>query len=348
MKVFSFKFLLSALLIASALPSSAADNPSIASLISYQGADRQQKLIAGAKKEGTLSIYTSISSEASQKLRTGFEEKYGIKVKLWRAGDRAVLQKIVSEGKTSLAGFDIVNIGSLEMEMLYREKALQAVKSPLANKLIPGAVAPHQQWVSTFVNVVVQAYNTDKVNKADMPKTYQDLLDSKWKGRLGIEATEQEWFYALVNNMGEEKGLKYFRELVANNSPSIRNGHSLLANLVVAGEVPLGLTVYNHSVLSAKRKGAPIDYVVLEPAIAVSFSMGISSKPKNPHAAVLFYEYMLTDGQKIFADIDYVPTNMEVDSPFRNTKYQMVDKARFLDEFDKWNELWEDVMVQRK
>ncbi|MDB5761669.1 MAG: transporter substrate-binding protein [Herminiimonas sp.] len=348
MYIIRLKFLLSILLIASAVPAWAADNPSIASLVSYQGADRQQRLIAGAKKEGSLSVYTSISSAAAQKLKADFEQKYGIKIKLWRAGDRAVLQKIVSESKTSLAGVDVVNIGSLEMEMLHREKVLQPVKSPYASKLIAGAVAPHNEWVSTFVNVVVLGYNTDKVKKADLPKTYQDLLDPKWKGRLGIEATDQEWFYAIVKNMGEEKGLKYFRDLVATNGLSVRNGHSLLGNLIVAGEVPLGLTVYNHTIISAKRKGAPVDYAVLDPAIAVSFSMGISNRPANPYAALLFYEYMLTDGQKVFAEIDYVPTNKEVDTPFRNTNYQMVDKARFLDEFNKWNDLWEDVIVQRK
>jgi iron(III) transport system substrate-binding protein len=348
MNTFCLKSLLSLFLITSVLPALGSDNQSIASLVSYQGPDRQQRLIAGAKKEGALSVYTSISGPVANKLKADFEEKYGLKIKLWRAGDRAVLQKIVTEHKTTLAGFDVVNIGSLEMEMLQREKTLQPVKSPYASTLIPGAVAPHNQWVATFVNVVVQAYNTDKVKKSDMPKTYQDLLDPKWKGRLGIEATDQEWFYAIVKNMGEEKGLKYFRDLAATNGLSVRNGHSLLNNLVVAGEVPLGITVYGHSVISAQKKGAPIDYVVLEPAIAVSFSMGISSKPTNPHAAVLFYEYMLTDGQKVFADMDYAPTNKKVETPFKNINYQLVDKARFLDEFNHWNGLWEDIIVQRK
>jgi len=334
--------------ISPASPALAADGPSISSLLAYQGADRQERLLEGAKKEGTLTVYTSIANAVAQKLRADFESKYGIKVNLWRAGDRSVLQRMVSENKAGRANVDVVNIGSLEMEMLHREKILQPVKSPLHDALIEGAVAPHHEWVSTFVNIVVQAYNTGKVDKQDLPKTYKDLLDPRWKGKLGIEATDEEWFSSIVRSMGEEAGLKYFRDLVATNGVSVRNGHSLLANLVAAGEVPFGMTVYSHSVLSAQKKGAPINYVLLDPAVAVSFSMGISTQPTHPHAALLFYEYMLTDGQKVFADMNYVPTRKDIETPFSNVKYLMVDKAQFLDEFDKWSGLWEDIIVKRQ
>jgi iron(III) transport system substrate-binding protein len=337
-----------AILLASVQPALAVDTPRISDLASYQGADRTQRLVAGAKKEGAVSVYTSISSAVAQKLQEDFEKKYGVKVKLWRAGDRTVLQKIVSESKSSASGFDVVNIGSLEMEMLHREKLLQPIKTPLADKLTPGSITAHQDWVSTFVNPVVLAYNTDKIKKADLPKTYHDLLNPRWKGKLGIEATDQEWFYAVARDMGQEKGLKFFRDLKSSNGLSVRNGHSLLSNLVVAGEVPVGLTVYLHSVVSAKKKGAPIDWTVLEPVVGSSFSMGISNNPTNPNAALLFYEYMLTDGQKIFADMDYLPTNKDIDTSFRNIKYLSVDKSKFLDDFNKWDGLWEQTVVQGK
>jgi len=330
-----------------AFPAMAAQPPSIQSLLDSQKGDRQE-LIEQAQKEGTLTVYTSIANAVAQKLKADFEEKYDVKVNLWRAGDRSILQRLSSEAQAGKPGADIVNMGTLEMEMLHRDKMLQPVSSPLQDGLIAGSIAPHKEWVSTFVNPVVQAYNTGIIRKEDLPQSYKDLLDPKWKGKLGIEATDEEWFSSVVNSMGEEAGLKYFRDLVAGNGLSVRNGHSLLNNLVAAGEVPLGLTVYGHSVISAQKKGAPIDYVLLQPRVAVSFSMGVAAKPRHPHAALLFYEYMLTDGQQVFAQSNYVPTRKNIETPFSNVEFTIVDKAEFLDEFDKWNELWQEIIVKRQ
>lgn len=326
----------------------AAEPPSIQALLDDHRGDRRQHLIEEARKEGTLTVYTSIANAVAQKLRTDFEEKYGVKVNLWRAGDRSILQRLGSETQAGRPAADIVNMGSLEMEMLHREKMLQPLESPLHEGLIAGAVAPHKEWVSTFVNPVVQAYNTEKIGKDELPGSYKDLLDPRWKDKLGIEATDEEWFSSVVNSMGEEAGLKYFRDLVAGNGLSVRNGHSLLNNLVGAGEVPMGLTVYGHSVITAQKKGAPIDYILLQPRVAVSFSMGIAAKPRHPHAALLFYEYMLTDGQRIFAQSNYVPTRKDIETPFSGVEFTIVDKAEFLDEFEKWHELWQDIIVKRQ
>jgi iron(III) transport system substrate-binding protein len=326
----------------------AAEPSPIPALAAYSGADRQAKLIAAAKKEGSVTFYTSITNEIVQKLMADFEGKYGVKVKLWRSGDGVVLQRILSERNAGRPQVDAVNIGSAEMEMAHREKVLQSFKSPVQDNLIAGAVGSNNEYTATFVNVMLQAYNTNTVKKEELPKTYQDLLNPRWQGRLGIEATDEEWFYEVITQMGEEKGLRYFRDLVAANKPSLRTGHSLLGNLVASGEVPLGLTVYAHTVLAAQKKGAPINYVLLEPAIGVSFSMGLSNLAPHPNAALLFYEYMLTDGQKIIADLDYTPTNKSIDSPFKNSHYVMTNQSRFLDQYDKWEKLWNDIVVKQK
>ncbi|RXZ36799.1 extracellular solute-binding protein [Oxalobacteraceae bacterium CAVE-383] len=350
---FNLKSIAAALTVAIAASASAAfaadaaPASPIPGMAAYKGADRQQKLVAAAQKEGSVTLYTSITNEIAQKLIADFDAKYGIKVKLWRSGDGVVLQRMMSERAAGHPAFDAVNIGSVEMEMAHREKLLQSFKSPAQDNLVPGAVGSNNEYAATFVNLMLQAYNTNAVKKEELPKSYADLLDPRWKGRLGIEATDEEWFYAMVTHMGEEKGLKYFRDLVATNKPSLRTGHSLLGNLVASGEVPLGLTVYAHTVLAAKKKGAPIDYVLLDPAIGVSFSMGLSNLAPHPNAALLFYEYMLGDGQKIIADLDYTPTNKNIDTPFRNTKYLLTNQPKFLDQYDKWEKLWNDIMVKR-
>lgn len=325
-----------------------AQSTQVANVASYEGADRQQRLMAEAKNEGSLTIYTSMTPANLDVLRADFEKKYGIKVNVWRAGDDKVVQRILTETKAGKAGFDLVHVKCLEMEELHRENTLQQVKSPYINSLIPTAVPPHREWVATFMNLVVMAYNTDKVKKAELPKTYQDLLDPRWKGRLGVEANDQEWFYAVIKDMGTEKGLKYFGDLVTTNSLSVRTGHSLLNNLVVSGDVPLALTVYGHMPILAKQKGAPIDWFSLEPTIAMSFGVGLSRKAPHPSAAILFYDYMISDGQKLLSQMHYVPTNKETDSSFKNIPFKVVDNAIFLDEYEKWNTLFENIVRKAK
>ncbi|RXZ33833.1 extracellular solute-binding protein [Oxalobacteraceae bacterium CAVE-383] len=314
----------------------------------YDGADRQQRLVAAAQKEGSLTLYTSIAAPNIALLRADFEKKYGVKLNVWRAGDEKVVQRIMAETKAGHAGLDLVHVNSLQMEELHREGILQEVKSPYLSNLVPRALAPHREFVATRISPVVMAYNTDKVRKADLPKTYQDLLDPKWKGRLGIEANDQQWFYGVVSDMGTEKGLQYFRDLVASNGLSVRTGHSLLNNMVVSGEVPLALTLQGHIPVTAKEKGAAIDWFTLKPVIAVSYAEGLSKKAVHPAAAILFYDYMITDAQPILAKLNYIPVDKNIDSIFGNIAYAMIDDATFLDGFNKWDGLWQNIVLKPK
>src|SRR5207302_1734245 len=161
-------------------------------------------------------------------------------------------------------------------------------------KLLEGALRPHRGWIATYLSFWVQAYNTRLVRKDELPRRYEDLLDARWKGKLGIEARVPDWYAALVTDMGEEKGIRFFRELVAKNGISVRGGHTLLNNLVVAGDVPLALTMYQYIVEGVKRKGAPVDWIVLEPAIGRMSGVGVARAAAHPHAALLFYDFMLS------------------------------------------------------
>src|SRR3989442_8800332 len=154
------------------------------------------------------------------------------------------------------------------METLHREKILQAVASPYSADLIAGALRPHREWVATYLSVWVQAYNTRLVRKEDLPKTYQDLLDPKWRGKLGIEARVPERYSTVVLDMGAEKGIRFFRDLVGRNGISVRGGHTLLNNLFIAGDVALALTVYQYIPVAANRNGPAIDWFALDPAEA--------------------------------------------------------------------------------
>jgi iron(III) transport system substrate-binding protein len=317
-------------------------------LATYQGADRLERIIAAAKKEGTLTLYTTIAEKDLPLLIRPFEVKYGLKVNVWRAGTDKVLQRTLAEASANRREVDVIHFGSPEMEALSREKVLLPVSTPAYRNLLQGSVPKHQEWAATLLSVWVQAYNTNQIKKADLPKTYADLLDPKWKGKLGIEAKNQDWFASVVDIMGGgEKGLKFFQDLVARNGVSTRSGHTLLTNMVVSGEVPMALTVYNYMPEQAKKKGAPIDWFALEPAIARSNAVGVARRAPHPAAALLFHEYMLTEAQQLMTTIDYVPTSTKATSPITGVRVLITDPIRSLDEADRWSQVFEDTVVKR-
>ena len=129
--------------------------------------------------------------------------------------------------------------------------------------------------------------------------SYADLLRPQWKGKLGIEAEDFDWFAEILKQMGEERGLRLFRDIIAANGISVRKGHSLLNNLVAAGEMPLALTDYGFLAEQSKRKGAPLDWFVMEPAVARAASEGLARNAPHPHgAALLFYDFLISTASR--------------------------------------------------
>jgi iron(III) transport system substrate-binding protein len=307
-----------------------------------------QDRAAAAKKEGALTLYTTIAEKDLPTLIRPFEAKYGVKVTVWRAGTSNVLQRAVQETAAKKYDVDVIHIGSPEMEALAREQVLLPITSPVQNDLQPGSVPAHRQWAATLLSVWVQAYNTKLISKDSLPKTYRDLLDPKWKGKLGVEGKDEDWFASVVDVAGGgETGLKFFRDLVTTNGLSVRQGHTLLNNLVISGEVPLALNIYNYMPEQAKKKGAPIDWFALEPAIARSNGVGVARHAPHPNAAMLFYEYLLGDAQQYFVSMDYVPSNTKVTSPLKGIRIVQANPARSLDESGKWTALLQSIVVRR-
>jgi iron(III) transport system substrate-binding protein len=294
------------------------------------------KLVEAARKEGSLLLYTTTPTEYLKDLIEPFEKQYGIKVNVWRARSEAILQRVISEARGNKAQVDVVQSIAPPMEALYREGLLLPLNSPAHAELLPGSVPAHRAWASTLRYVFVQAYNTQRVGKEELPASYADLLHPRWKGRLGIESSDHEWVSSVIKEMGEEAGMRFFRDLVRGNGLSSRTGHPLLMNLTVSGEVPLALTVYQYSVEQAKKKGSPVDWFAIEPAIAIADGMGVARKAPSPNAALLFYEYMLgAEAQRAIARIGYLPTSTKVDSPLKGVKVKLLDAAALLDEQEK-------------
>jgi iron(III) transport system substrate-binding protein len=318
-----------------AAQASPASNPAL-----YQGSDRQERLVAAAQKEGEVYIYHATPLEDLSPITDAFTKKYGIKVKLWRSGSEAILQRVVTEARGGRFDADVVQSPAPQMEALHREQLLQAIKSPVQNDLIPDAVPAHKEWAGAFVNVFVAAYYTPKIKKADLPKSYDDLLDPKWKGMLGIEADNSPWLATVIDKLGAQKGQKLFNDIGATNGMSLRKGHTLLANLIASGEVPLGLTAPLYKVKQLKDKGAPIDWFVLQPFIGQFSSVGVLKKAPHPNAAILFYDFLLSEGQPLLAARQQTTTSkaLTTSSEMPGT---FIDSALSLDKDEQWKKMFE-------
>ena len=307
----------------------------------YTGTDRMERLIAGAKKEGSVSIYTSLQTADIGQLGAAFEKKYGVKVIPWRAGSENIVNRTIQEARAGRYTVDVLETNGPELESIHRENILQAVKSPYLADLIAPAILPHGEWVGTRLNVFTQAYNTRLVKKQDLPKTWEDLANPKWKGKLGIEQEDSDWLAGIFGDIGDARARKVFKDIVTANGMSVRKGHTLLTQLVVSGEVPMALTIYNYKAEQLKKQGAPIDWFVIGNAIARPNGIAVARRAPHPNAAVLFYEFELSpEGQQIIANLEFVPTSKKVDTPLNKVPMKFVDAKVAIDEYDKWKGLY--------
>jgi len=313
----------------------------------HEGPDREAKLAEGARREGTLVLYTSLAPSESKPLAEAFERKYGVKVELWRALSDKVVQRVVTEAQARRNSVDVVETNGPEMEMIAREHLLAASRSPYAEDLPASATPAHREWLPDRMNYFVVGYNTAKVKREEIPKTYEGFLDPRWHGRIGLEATDTEWMAALVKAWGEEKGMDFFRRLAA-MKPDVRKGHVLLAELVAAGEVPVGLTMYEANIQSLKRRGAPIDFVPVQPVAARPQGIGVAKAAPHPHAALLFVDFVLSpEGQRLFESMGRGPASRKVKSALSDFPITPIQPATVLDESARWEKLWNELFLQK-
>jgi len=251
-----------------------ADSPHRA-LYMFDGPDRQTRLVAGARAEGTLTLYTSLNTQDSGPIVAAFEKKYGVKASIWRASSEKVVQRAVTESRAGRFRCDVMETNGPEMEALSREALLEEFRSPLFGDLAPAAFPKHRHYVADRFNFFTIAYNTRLVPPQDVPNSYDDLLHPRFAGKIGLEADDVDWFGAMVKHMGEEKGLAYFRKLAASR-PQIRSGHTLMGQLVASGEIPLAANIYNHNAERVAVRGAPIRWKALSPTFGRPNAVGVA------------------------------------------------------------------------
>ena len=310
----------------------------------YAGADRAQRIAEGARKEGTLVVYTSLATSESVPLTRAFEKKTGVKVQLWRSLSSQVMQRALNEAKARRDAVDVVETNGPELEALARERVVTRFDSPYIADIPSWGVPAHRLWVADRVDFFVVAYNTGKVKRDELPATYEGFLDPKWKGRIGLEATDEEWLAGLAKRRGEKGALDFFSKLVA-MKPDVRKGHVLLSELVAAGEVPVSLTNYASNADSMKRRGMPIDWKPVEPVVGRPQALGLAAAAPHPNAALLFADFVLSpEGQQLFNSMGRFPASAKVKSPLVTFSYVMLDPVALVDEDEKWLKYWNELV----
>jgi ABC-type Fe3+ transport system substrate-binding protein len=253
----------------------------------------------GAKREGEVVFYASMNLGEAQIMIAEFEKRYPfVKVKLNRTGSEKLLTRILTEARAKRVSADVIQTVEFSMHILKRSGVLAAHISA-GDSLYPKNFKDEGFWTTVYYNPYVAAYNTRLVTPPMVPRTYADLLDPKWKGKLMMEGTKADWFAGMLQIMGEERGLQYMRQL-AKQEPMLREGHELLAQLVAAGEGLCDINIPASSVDRVKEKGAPIEWTALGEAPAIMVGIGLAGQASHVNAARLFIDFALSrEGQKL-------------------------------------------------
>ena len=272
--------------------------------MSYGQDARSAKLIEEAKKEGTVMCYTSMNIEDAKKLADAFSAKYPfLRVEFFRSNSTKILHRVLTEVKTGRYLFDVMAVSGFETYQMIKSGLLQPYISPEARYYPELFKDPRGYWTDYFDSYAIIGYNTKLVLPAQAPKDWPDVLDAKWKGKLMMDAEDVRWYATILDRWGDEKGRSFMKALAKQDMP-VRSGSSLIAQLVAAGEAPMGM-VNVHTMEKMKDKGAPVDWVRTTDPIAVSLHpIALALKPVHTSAGKLFIDFVLSkEGQKVIVDM---------------------------------------------
>jgi iron(III) transport system substrate-binding protein len=320
---------------------------SVAQLSLYQGADRERILVEGAKKEGQVTFYNSHTW-----FRTfvrDFEKKYPfLKVAEWRNDSKNVLRRTLEEFKSSRSLVDVIETTPEAMGVLKKEGLFQEFYSPEA-RFYPDDVKAKGKnglyYLGDRETYNSLGFNTQLIAPAEAPRSLKDLLDPKWKGKMAIAGTSTgvRWVGSLLDNLGRE----YLEKIAAQEIRVQDMAAAALAGLVASGEVPLSPTIFDANVTVARQKGAPIEWRALEPVVTTVGYSGMSTKVPNPHAALLFLDYVHSkEGQQGIMKGGLWSPRDDIGTVEQRFKKLYLDEKYSVDELEAKFNQWENLLRQ--
>jgi iron(III) transport system substrate-binding protein len=272
-------------------------------------------LIEGAKKEGSLVWYTSTSTEDIKRLFDAFNKKYPfIKTEFFNAGSARVLNRILNEARVGKVFFDLVSVRGVETHQLVKEGFIQPYLSPESAAYPQGFKDAKGYWVDYFDAYNIIAYNTKLVPKEHAPKSWDDLLDPRWKGKIAMDDEMYSWYAAMAVAWGRERAERFMKAL-AKQDIQLRSGQTLIAQLMAAGEFHMGMALA-HRIERMKEQGAPVEWVATLDPITVSLHpIGVATKAPHANSAKLFIDFILSkEGQQLVLAIGRTPSRPGIDT----------------------------------
>jgi iron(III) transport system substrate-binding protein len=270
-----------------------------------KGKQRLDKLAQMAEAEGgQLSLYTSLTSDVEDAVSGAFEDAYDLDVSVYRADSETVLKRLSEEHKANFKGADVAETNGPELYNLNSEGVLTEYQPDALAGLVAGS--DFDGWTASRFNKFVISWNTKLVGEGEQPKSWEELADPKWDGKVALELGDVEWYKTLYEYMvkqgrSEDETQKLFEDMA--KGAVIIKGHTVMGELLAAGDVPVAASNYSYLVQQLIDDGAPAAWKPpVEPIISRPNGVGLVAHPKHPAAAVLFVEWLLGDGQKVLAE----------------------------------------------
>jgi iron(III) transport system substrate-binding protein len=268
--------------------------------------DPASRIIEGAKKEGTLVWYTALNLNDSEMLTNRFEQLHPfIKTETLRLSSFSLLSKIQTEARAGAFKADVIEIAGVLGHILKKDGSPESRFYPDSVKDLDGT------WTSFFMNTHVLVYNTKLVKKDELPKTYDEIINSKWKDKIVI-SEDFDIFGMMLKVMGRTKGLDFMRRL-ATQGAVLKNSYSLAIQAVASDEVALGVNLYGTRTEEFKKKGAPVDWIPLEFTLASLEPLAVAAKAPHPNSARLFVDFLLSkEAQSLMRERFRIPSRPDV------------------------------------
>jgi len=277
----------------------------------------ENNLVERAKAEGEVVLYTAWGLDTVQAIQKAFAKKYPfIKFDVRRTGSERLLNITITEHKQKMFRADLFSGSHLAMINHKKVGHLQKYVNAEQRAFVKEYKDPDGFWTAFYMDTRVLAYNTRMANREELPKSYDDLLLAKWKGKMAMDDADYILFGALLELMGRERGLSFAKRL-AQQDLIIRSGHSLLTQLLIGGEFPIYLDGFGSNIEKFKSQGAPIDWVALEPVIVSLNPVGLAINSPHPNAARLLLDFLLSrEGQEVGRSVAKIPARQEVEPPY--------------------------------
>jgi iron(III) transport system substrate-binding protein len=272
-------------------------------------------LLAAAKAEGTLTVYSSTNEQEGLPLFKIFEEATGIKVQYVRGSDSVLTSRMTIEFRANQKSYDVVHMTTINK---LPPQLLEAYEPAEAKSILPEARDPGKRWYGVYANYNSPAYNSQKVKASDLPATYEEFAKHKeWAGQVAIDGTDNEWLKAMFEHYGEQKATQVIKDIVATLKPVVTDGHLAMARATGAGEYAISLNNYVNLSSNVKLAGSPIEIFALDPVALFFGQVAINAKAPSPNAAKLAANFMLSqECQQFLAKFGRLPTRADVkDNP---------------------------------